>query len=169
MKSTFETGERLLPIPCDAPRACQGAVRIFGQLPDGFLAFAIPDRSCEPLIRRGEVAVVDPEDREVVDGALFLMRYVGGAGGQGRASLRVLEGFARPVENFSGVICRPPAFYFVAHNRARPGRPGPFAPADGPYHIGPTHDDLTIPSVVGRVVGIFAAHDSSKLPFPAAE
>lgn len=52
-------------------------LRIFESIPPGHIAYAVPDRSCEPLARQGEVLVVQDAPRTFpVEGEWFLIQWI---------------------------------------------------------------------------------------------
>lgn len=135
-------------------------LQMFDRVPHGSLAFAVPDHSCAPLVRRGEIAIVDIHDRTPEAGGIYLRRCVSC---DGRARIFLHE--------IAVLALRPGAkgedrtrWFMASHNRPRPGDDwaawsaqfGPVPMADGPYD---PHGDLRgypWDSLVGRLVGVLA-------------
>lgn len=139
------------------------ALMVYDHLPDGFLAFMLPDHSCDPLVRHGEIAIVDVHDRTPEAGAIYLRRIVSS------------DGRARVFLHEIAIIARRPGpdgedrdrWALVAHNRPRSADDwsawsaqfGPVPLADGLYD--PYGDPRAYPwdSLVGRVVGILTSQE----------
>jgi len=51
------------------------AVPVFGELPPGCHAELVADDRSEPILHIGEFAVVDPDQCEPINGAIFRIRY----------------------------------------------------------------------------------------------
>lgn len=139
-------------------------LQMHDRLPIGCLAFAIPDRSCEPLLRRGEIAIIDPfGDRAPVAGALYLRWSVSPAWG---GSLRIVENHERMghVADEDGEIVSRRLSYFVAHNRPRAIEQwavwskeyGMIPMADGPWDFARENSRTEFDRLIGRVVGVLA-------------
>jgi len=152
--------------------AANGPVlQVFDHVPLGYLAYAVADDSCEPLIQCGEIAIIDPTDHEPENGALFLRKV--GSAQHGRVSYRIEETILQDRNLVvDGQVERQPAWLLGSHHRPhgrveieawlRAGRPGIFV--DGPYsHYGDkawfVRDQL-----VGRVVGILTGATAQKAP-----
>lgn len=146
------------------PQVEDGAVvlELFDRLPTGCLAFTVPDHSCLPLIKRGEVAVIDPTgDRTPIAGALYLHWSVNS---YGAGRLRIVENYERQsrVREPSGLISEEKGSIFVDHNRPRhPSQWPAFAKEFGsiPMGDGPWCYDLNchrdqFNKLIGRVVGM---------------
>ena len=142
------------------------ALQIFDQIPPGYVAFRIADHGSEPLIKRGEVVIIDNEDNRPEDGALFLCRYTGGS----QQSLRINETFTRDVRIVEdGRTVRQTAWFLGHHCRPRDssaaeswliaGRHGAFV--DGPY-LGYGEGARALRDIlIGRVVGILSSDSNS--------
>lgn len=120
------------------------ALRLFETIEPGFIVHAATDRSCEPMIQLGEVAVITDEEQLYPEpGGWYLIEYSNGTTYRGRErrcrSIRVAELREQRGEQFWHL--RPPA-------QARRG----FLPtSDGPYR---DFNDIA-EKVLGRVVGIY--------------
>jgi hypothetical protein len=141
------------------------ALRAFEQIPSDCLAYVVQDHSCEPLIRRGEVAIIDVSNHEPEDGALFLSQA--GSVRNGNFKLYVVETILKHarVQGDDGQFIQRPVWYLGNHLRPhgaaqieawlRAGKPGAFV--DGPY----AHDGdkawYVRSLLIGRVVGILGA------------
>lgn len=142
---------------------CQ-ALQIFDGLPAGLIAFAVPDHGCEPLLKRGEVAVIDVAARQLSEGALYLRRIISC---DGQARLSVVEFFTKPWGTGGDQQC---AMFFARRNRPKaphqwPGWAainGPVPIADGPFFAA-NHDHMAhqMGTVVGRVIGILSPAPSA--------
>ena len=146
-------------------------IRVFDRLAEGQMAFIVPDSSCWPLIRPGEIAVIDCNDRELDTGALYLRRIVSS---NRSARLTIVELVSRPLRAAvePGQSAPSNAVVFVAHNRpcdmddwpSWSAQFGPIPMGDGPYLVGHEAPREPFDSIVGRVVGILrlgsANHDA---------
>ena len=131
-------------------------LRLFATIPRGFIAHAVTDTECMPLIRPGEVAVVTDQDfLYPEDGGWYLMAFSKGSGWRdlprhGR-HINIVNERPRPASQGPGTwwYAKPPA-----------NRPGTFTCSDGPF------DDLShlAERIVGRVVGIYAPHRTASDP-----
>ena len=139
------------------------ALFMFDHIPPGHLAFTVSDHSCEPLIRPGEVAIIDTADHEPEDGALFLRKA--GSVKSRNLSLSIVETILREANIVvDGEACPQPVWTLANHHRPRSqaeivswlraGKPGCFV--DGPFcHYGENAwyvRDL----LIGKVVGILS-------------
>jgi len=121
------------------------ALMMLHTLPRGCVGVSVFDDDGEPHLKKGEVAVVDPEDREPANGELFLIRWEGGR--EAFVSVKEREG--------CWMIGAP------GHPWARAGKPRPmdqavrlaqrFGAVDGPIR-----PDYLREKLVGRVMGIMA-------------
>ena len=144
------------------------ALRVFHHIPPGYLAFTVPDHGCEPLIRCGEVAIIDISDNAPEDGALFLRKA--GNSQTGYATYRIEELIPHMCRTtIDGELGLHPAWYLGAHHRPkgrdeivawlRAGKPGIFV--DGPYLQHPDSARMVRGMLVGRVVGVLAGATAS--------
>jgi hypothetical protein len=125
------------------------ALRLFATVPNGFIAHAVTDRSCEPLLSAGEVAVItDQEFLYPVSGGWYLIEYSNGTNYRGR------ERRVRTVVQVYSVKSRLSNDTTWWARRPSESRPGTFNMSDGPY------DDLNhlAEKILGRIVGIYAPH-----------
>lgn len=149
------------------------ALKIFDHVPVGFIAFAVDDRSVEPLVRKGEIIIADLSDREIEPGGLYLRRNVSG---DGQARVCIDEVFTQKLTQRAddGSFYKADAFFFGDHNRPKSvedypawiERNGSFFPmSDGPFF--PKRCDYwrhQAGTIVGRVVGILAIASSHQQP-----
>lgn len=160
-KGDAVSGDMAVSVMAGADGNPHPAIQVFDRLPEGFLGFKVPDHSCEPLIRQGEIAVIDPADRDPVYGALYLRRTISGNGG---ARLRVVENVFqmwRPAV-LDGEPSLEPCSVFVSYNRPRSAQDCPswsrrfgiIPMADGPFRLDRPCARPALDSLVGRVVGI---------------
>ena len=105
------------------------AVPVFGTLPAGCTAFTVADNDCAPLLRPGDVAVVDLTDRALDDGELYLYRF-------GR-------GTARPSQRIQQIS-------LGASLRSDPGCERWFV---GPYARPRSRDEVLASAAAGTVLG----------------
>lgn len=134
-------------------------LRLFATIPPGFIAHAVTNSECMPLIRPGEVAVVTDQDfLYPEDGGWYLMAFSKGSGWRdiprhGRC-INLISERPRPASQGPGTwwYAKPPA-----------NRPGTFACSDGPY------DDFNhlAERIAGRVVGIYAPNQTRTNPTDA--
>ncbi|MEP7221537.1 MAG: hypothetical protein ABI673_02590 [Novosphingobium sp.] len=139
------------------------SLRLYDRLPSGFLAFTVPDHSCDPLVRMGEIAVVDVDDRLPVAGALYLRRIISS---NGRTRVCIIENVVQDVRlvDEDGGRSLQPCSILVSYNRPHSGeqwrawsdRFGPIPFGDGPYQLDRPRARSALDSLVGRVVGILA-------------
>lgn len=142
------------------------ALRIFDRIPANCLAFTVSGQSCAPLIRCGEVAVIDTKDNQPEDGALFLTRL----GSDRNQHYKVLETFLRDCRiAIEGDFEQQRCWMLGDHYRPRSkeecvawieaGRGGAFC--DGPF---PQFDEGAAylnKVLLGRVIGILVPEISS--------
>lgn len=133
-----------------------GALKLFDAVPRGCLVHAAADGAAEPLIRAGEIAIVDPFDRRFVEvPGLFLICWA--SRGPERYATRRFSFALREVH-----AGRPPnddLWWASPYNRPRSraaverdlSLSRSIAASDGPLSA----VDM-IDQVVGRVVGIYA-------------
>ncbi len=155
--------DAMKPAPAEPTADEVHGLKLFDSLPGGFIAYTIDNHQCEPLIRRGEVAVIDLADRGTCNGALYLRRIVTS---RGRINFSVVELFRRMIrtEDNAGQLCEMEGTFFAAHNRPRGAaqceawnRSKGFLPvADGPYLEGPDYPSEPFDTLIGRVVGIMS-------------
>ncbi len=123
------------------------SLRLFASVPQNFIAHAVSERGCEPLLRRGEVAIcTDQEFLYPEDGGWYLIEYSNGTNHRGRERrTRVIVQTYQTQSQVDGQT------RWWAR-RPSESRPGTFNMSDGPY------DDLNhlAEKIVGRVVGIHA-------------
>jgi hypothetical protein len=146
----------------DQPSAL--ALALYDELPEGFLAYSLPDHSCDPLIRVGEIAVIDIEDREPVYGALYLRRIISS---NGCVSVRIVENLHHlgRFAGENGERCDEDCSVFISHNRPKgveqwrawSQRFGIIPLADGPCQLNRSSSRPALDSLLGRVVGILAS------------
>lgn len=139
------------------------AVAVFETLPPGCTAFTVADHDCAPLLRPGDVAVVDLADRGLDDGELYLYRF---GRGTSRPSQRIQQiSLGMPLRSdpgrerwFVGPYARPRSRAEVLASAAA----GTLVVCDGPFTgagLGYLQD-----GIVGRVVGILAPLDAPQEP-----
>lgn len=121
---------------------------IFDQLPEGCIAFQVPDNRCEPIFSAGELIVVDPHNCAPEFGALFLRSYSSGA-------QSVVEMVSSPRGAAILVSPRRPrsvgdwGAWFAAGELGGLG--------DGPFPIEGPHAAYLQSIIVGRVIGLCSA------------
>lgn len=127
---------------------------VYDHLPQGCFAFEVANNECEPLVHRGEYAVIDPNDREPEIGSLFLRRF------QSSDRLAIVEMVRSP---FMELAPTPRgSVLLVSHRRPRSveertawleaGEMGGWA--DGPFKIdGPLAAYLGT-TIIGKVIGL---------------
>ncbi|MBD8548673.1 hypothetical protein [Sphingomonas sp. CFBP 8760] len=139
------------------------AVAVFETLPAGCTAFTVADRDCAPLLRPGDVAVVDPGDRALDDGELYLYRFGRGTARPSQRIQQISLGTALRSDPdrerwFVGPYARPRSRDEVLASAAA----GRLVVCDGPF-AGAGLDYLR-DGIVGRVVGILAGLEATLLP-----
>lgn len=142
------------------------AMQLFDHLPDGFIAFAVPDHSCDPLIRRGEIAIVDIHDRMPEAGSIYLRRIVS-SDGRARICLHEIALLARNPGPDGEDRDR---WVLVAHNRPKSvedwsawsAQFGPVPLADGLYDPSGNLRGYPWDSLVGRVAGILTDREARR-------
>lgn len=131
---------------------------IYDQLPDGCFAFQVQGHASEPLVHRGEFAVIDTSDCEPVIGSLVLRRF------SGRSHLAIVEVVASPFRPVAtepqdertimlASYCRPRTIEAMSAC-LETGRPVGFA--DGPYQVEGAHSWYLESIIVGKVIGVLA-------------
>ncbi|KPM23228.1 hypothetical protein AAJ72_10000 [Citromicrobium sp. RCC1885] len=125
-----------------APDETGPALRIYDRVPHGHIAFAVPDDGCLPLLRCGEVAVVEDAPRTFPeDGAWYLFQWI-------REPRHEWE--RETILQSIGVACRGKRGHW--YNRApTPRIVGAVSSADGPY----PDECAMAENIRGRVVGIY--------------
>ena len=138
----------------EAPAVAATVLTVLDQLPDGCFAFDPTDRHAEPIVRLGEGAVIDPNDKEMVVGAHYLRRLDSQPGrfmivelvdSPARASRGKLVYLARPhrprtAENWAA---------WMAAGECLPMADGPFE-SDAQSRSGVYLASL----IVGKVIGV---------------
>jgi len=141
------------------------AVAVFETLPAGCIAFTVADSDCAPLLRPGDVAVVDPADRALDDGELYLYRF---GRGTARPSQRIQQiSLGAPLRSdpdrerwFVGPYDRPRSRDEVLTSAAA----GRLVVCDGPFTG--TGLEFLQGGIVGRVVGILAPLEATQPRVP---
>lgn len=117
------------------------SLRIFDTVSPDYIVHAVRDRSCEPLLRSGEVAVItDQEGLYPEEGGWYLIEHTNGKTYSGKER-RVRE----IVTTYIGMGDR-----WWTKRPAPPGR-GIFMCSDGPY----TDINHLAEKILGQVVGIY--------------
>ena len=119
--------------------------RLFAKIPSGFLAQAVSDRGCEPLITFGEVAVITDQDGLYPEsGGWYLMEYSRGNSYRGRArrGRSISEVFSAERDGNTWWYAKSPG----------PRMRGIVEMCDGPY----SDVNCLAERILGRVVGIYA-------------
>lgn len=142
------------------------AVAVFDTLPTGCIAFMVTDAECAPMLRPGDIAVVDVSDTELEDGDLYLYEY---GRGTPRARKQVQQiSIGAPLRSspdrerwFVGPYARPrtEADVKAAANA------GVFTFCDGPFFDEGL--DYLRRGITGRVVGILLALPAPQLRLQA--
>lgn len=135
------------------------SLEIFDRIPSDHIAYPIEDMSCEPLIRPGELAIVDLTELEPIDGAIYLMRS------SRFPQLKVAQAF---VMNLSPRPGRSERWAIGPYNRpanaaAHALETGYFPVVDGLLPI-----DYLRSRIVGRVVGVICASSAAGAPDASA-
>jgi hypothetical protein len=140
------------------------ALTVFEALPPGCLGQLIPTDKFAPHLKRGEIAVIDTEDREPIQGEIYLVRIM---------SSRQPEGFRRTFvqitsRTFNFVTSHVPHvvtpglgwmmhFQMIKHRPRRLTREEVLAGLrDGSIGMcdGPLNTDYMREKIIGRVVGV---------------
>lgn len=165
MIASAQPSRTVVPTPIAEP--CH-ALQLFDHLPAGCMAFTVADRSCEPLIMPGEIAVIDiasEELRRPDEGALYL-RSLSSRDGMSRLRIVGLTRMQRRLEDDDGEFRMTDCWFFQQHNRPREvsaesyrawsAEFGPVPLACGPWVLDhPTkRNPRPLETIVGRVVGI---------------
>lgn len=133
-------------------------LRLFATIPPGFIAHAVTNSECMPLIRPGEVAVVTDQDfLYPEDGGWYLMTYVKSGGWYG------LERHGRTISLVSERPRRDGGAGTWWYAKKPTTRKGAIVCSDGPY------GDINhlASRIAGRVVGIYAPHRTQANPTDA--
>ena len=126
------------------------ALTVSGSVPPGCMGYLIDDDDSEPVLRDGEFAIIDVNDREPVTGQLFLIEW-------DRGDRALVETFLRPNQKKDGTeVLR---WWVGAYNRPRSREQLDEALAgrrtisciDGPYKPGCLEAKL-----IGKVIGVLA-------------
>jgi hypothetical protein len=51
---------------------------VYGELPEGCLAMEVMDNKGRPHVRKGEIVVIDPSQREPINGDMFVVEWLNG-------------------------------------------------------------------------------------------
>jgi hypothetical protein len=131
---------------------------VYDELPAGCISHVVREASC-PLLRQGETVVVDPTDRQIATGDLFVIEY--GRDGANGPSRKLVEFRQKTlcVANDEGVFRDQPMWVGLLYGEMRPMVSGlksrPVRWTDGPCKVSdPTY---FAERLVGRVVGILEA------------
>lgn len=142
------------------------AVAVFDMLPFGCIAFIVADSECAPMLRPGDVAVIDPRDRQLDDGELYLYEYGRGTPAARQQIQQIALG--APLKSspererwFIGPYARPR----TSQDLARAAKAGVMVMCDGPF-FGSGLDYLRA-GITGRVVGILAPQSAGLSPASA--
>ena len=139
--------------PTPAAPVPMRALRLMDHIPDGHVVHAIADHSGDPLLRKGEIVIVDRRDHNARDGGIFLVER----GQRHSIDLRTRDVVSIETREFTST--HGPMMGWWMHPVARLNedviaqahRTGGFYMSDGPYgdvcHVNAV--------VVGRVVGIY--------------
>lgn len=131
---------------------------VYDCLPPGCIAFPVTDNDAAPLLRVGDIAVLDPVEPEPIEHELFVIEW-GRSSGNPRRCL--VELWQRELENAEGKFF---GWFAGAYNRPRTQQEA-FRRAraegvlrcfiDGPYPARGSKNGDYLPSLlIGRVVGI---------------
>ena len=122
---------------------------IYNDIPPGCIAFELPDDSCLPHFRAGEVAIIDSADRAPMHGELFLLQYRSGKD-------QIIRETTRQGINGSAVWWIHPSNRPRSHeDRLRRMRCGlATITSDGPYADSDDHAGYVESLLKGRVVGL---------------
>lgn len=116
---------------------------VYRQLPKGCLAFEAPDHSGDPHICQTEFAVIDPNDRDLMSGEMYLMRF--DSGREAIVEIRAAEMKASSGEAFVGWTAYWSKVLVTACGTAQKTMRW----SDGAYR-----EAGIAPKLVGKVVGI---------------
>lgn len=122
------------------------ALRLFRSVPRDFIAHAVTDSGCAPLIAPGEVAIVTDQRQLIPEaGGWYLVEHSDGASSKGR------EHRIRSINLIYSKHGAGKEDWWVKRPAQR--QRGVFEMSDGPYDIGHLCD-----KILGLVVGIYAPH-----------
>lgn len=120
---------------------------VYDELPAGLAAYPVMSSDCEPHLHFGEMAIIDPNDCEPMDGELFLCLFDGGRGP------RFIETFLNPkIPGWCVGTIQQPAFAKEFGGRW----------CDFPYR-----SEVLSRKLMGRVVGILQPAFSEPLRIAA--
>jgi hypothetical protein len=130
---------------------------VYDDAPIGCIPFVVADEETAPLLRPGDVVLIDTRDREPSDRDLFLIQR-----SSGRRS--IVETFLRPVRYWQcrdGEAVESFGWSVGAFNRPRgsaqimaAARRGLFVSVDGPYATEGAGAAYLQSKLIGRVVGL---------------
>lgn len=132
---------------------------VFDTLPAGCIPFLVTDERTAPLLRPGDVAVIDTSERSPAEHELSLIRW-----NDGRTT--IVEAWTQPGRygcGPNGEMIDTRCWYVAAYDRPRTNahwceaieaRPLRWGFADGPYATEGPHAGALSRKLVGRVVGI---------------
>ena len=131
---------------CLQPRL---ALPVLGVIPAGCFGYVLDDDHSEPVLHEGEFAVIDTNDREPENGALFLIEWNSG-------EREIVETYTRLISK-AGI--ERPAWWTGQYSRPRTReeldraiRSGRATTVDGPY----AKTEFLAEKLIGKVVGVLA-------------
>lgn len=133
-------------------------LKLFDHLPEGHLAVPVNDFCSTPLIRPGDIAVIDLENPWLEDGGLYLRRFIRR---DNTSHCSIWQARQRSMK-FDGAdtLC----WQFEKHNKPKSFadldgfmREFRFLPqSDGPYDLSRPGCEATRANIIGRVVGLIS-------------
>lgn len=130
---------------------------VYDDAPIGCIAFVVADDETAPLLRPGDVVLIDTRDREPSDRDLFVIQWSSGRRSIVETFLRQVRyeqgSDAEAVESFGwcvGAYSRPRSYAEIIAAARR----GSFRPVDGPYAAEGAMAGYLQSKLIGRVVGL---------------
>jgi hypothetical protein len=133
-------------IPAPAQQPGLRSFIVCDKLPEGCLAHLVTDSCAAPHLRPGDIAIIDPDDREPFHGELFLMNRKDGS-----RWVAATEFFPRPerIVGYDGTT----TYWNVIYQNSVFGLDGR-SRSTGRWFDGPYREANLLPNLVGKVVGI---------------
>lgn len=136
------------------------AYPVFDKLPKGCIMFPVVGEAAWPVLRHGEIVVVDTTQRDPIHGELFIIEF---GKESGRPSKHLVETFGRILNLVTDGVAKPSLGWMVgAYNRPKTaeearlwvdqGRANVFC--DGPYASEGRNAGYLPSKLTGRVIGI---------------
>lgn len=134
---------------------------VYDRLPAGCIAFPVTDEQNAPHLQPGDIAVIDPTDREPAVGELFVIRWSSGRSEIVETWTKAMRAGCGPNGEMMDTLCwkvggsSRPRSYAELCAWLKAGKAGGWV--DGPYATeGPTAGALA-EKLRGRVIGILEA------------